>query len=700
MRSKVTLMFTSVLVILFLISSSSIMAATTTAPTYEAAIQEGQTAAQEVISQGNATAITIALTDSNRIIWSQSFGLTDREAAKAPTETTMFGIGSTSKMFATIAVMMLVDRGVVELDKPLVNYLPTFRMASVDYKMITVRMLLNHSSGFPGSDYRNSFTSSPVSGYLAQVLQTLSISRLKTVPDYMNVYCNDGFTVIEELVRVTTGKNFIQFVQDEILTPLGMENTRYPTAAFPDGSYANAYENGEVQPQEFTNALASGGVYSTANDMARLAMMFLGGGTMGNTCILSDASVAEMAVDQTIGSFNPVRSDSFAYGLGWDSITQPGLQAVGLDGWTKGGDTSQYHSALVISPRAQLGVVVIGASSGFSSGKATAIAERILLRALAENGRIAAFPSPLLSVVPPVMPVPDSLFADINGEYAQYDTIYKIQSQPDSSLLFFTRSGNEWIQNPNPYKHRGDGWFSSDQNPLSSMKVVETGGTQYMVMRLPMGYGHYLDNCILAQRVRDTDGNLSPAWSTRLPLTWLLVNESPDLLGLSVMNPRLSITTVPELSGLIAVRPGYDNGTYIVDPSSSDTVASMMLDIPQIMGRDLDDLNIVVRNGAEWTRFGSFMYQPLASVPVLPRSAASTVTIGPEGYAEWRSVATDATPIQLGITTTGGWRVYDPAFNSLTSGKGSGQASFPSGSGLAYIILFGDPGQTITVAVQ
>ena len=99
-------------------------------PTYNAAIQEGQTAAQELIHQG-ASALAIALVDDKRIIWSQGFGLADRDTGRAPTNTTMFGVGSVSKMFATIAVMQLVDRGVVDLDTPLVTYLPAFRMAGM-----------------------------------------------------------------------------------------------------------------------------------------------------------------------------------------------------------------------------------------------------------------------------------------------------------------------------------------------------------------------------------------------------------------------------------------------------------------------------------------------------------------------------------------------------------------------------------------
>ena len=96
---------------------------------------------------------------------------------------------------------------------------------------------------------------------------------------------------------------------------------------------------------------------------------------------------------------------------------------------------------------------------------------------------------------------------------------------------------------------------------------------------------------------------------------------------------------------------------HIVDASVSDTVATMMLIIPQTNGRDLDDLDIVQRDGAEWIRFGSYMHQPLASVPVLPRAATDVVTIGPEGYAEWRAVASDVTPVQVTITTAGAWHL-------------------------------------------
>src|SRR5206468_9746608 len=143
-------------------------------------------------------------------------------------------------------------------------------------------------------------------------MQTLSISRLKAPPGYMSVYCNDGFTITAALVEAMSGKSYVHSLQDEMLTPLGMAKTRYPLSAFPAGSYAKAYVKGAAKPQDFANSLASGGAYSTADDMARIAMMFLSGGRVGTTRILSAASVAEMAKDQTIGSFDPIHSDTFA----------------------------------------------------------------------------------------------------------------------------------------------------------------------------------------------------------------------------------------------------------------------------------------------------------------------------------------------------------------------------------------------------
>src|SRR4029453_15153354 len=138
----------------------------------------------------------------------------------------------------------------------------------------------------------------------------------------------------------------------------------------------------------------------------------------------------------------------------------------------------------------------------------------------------------------------------------------------------------------------------------------------------------------------------------------------------------------------------------LVDASTSDAVATMMLIIPQLHGRDLDDLDIEQRDGAEWVRFGSYMHQPLPPVPVLRSGATDVVTIGPEGYAEWRAVVSDVAPVEVAITTTGAWQLYDETFTSVANGRGSAVAALPAGGRLGYITLFGDAGQAVTVAAR
>jgi hypothetical protein len=303
--------------------------------------------------------------------------------------------------------------------------------------------------------------------------------------------------------------------------------------------------------------------------------------------------------------------------------------------------------------------------------------------------------------------------ASIEGEYAQGSHIVQLRPQPDGSLQASLRSDAGWIASGAPLKYRDDGWFASDQDPLRAFKVVDADllgdPTQYLLNRAPAGCGHYLEFGVFAQRVRRRPVDLSAAWRDRLSSTWLVVNANPDELAWNRMDPRLRLAAVPNLEGLIAVHPpsdtpappagSIDTRLHLVDASASDTVATMMLIIPQFNGRDLDDLDIVERDGAEWTRFGSYMHQPLASVPVLP-SGATDVTIGPEGYAEWRAVASDLTPVQVSLTTTGAWHLYDSAFASVANGKGSDVVSLPAGNGPAYVTLFGEAGQTMTVAVH
>ena len=127
-----------------------------------------------------AASVQYALIDNGKLILSGQAGKNDMEGEKPLTKDTLYGIGSVSKMYATAAVMKLVDEGKVDLDAPVVRYVPDFKMKDGRYKRITPRMLLNHSSGLQGSTLGNAFLFNDNDTYAHDtLLQQLSNQNLK-----------------------------------------------------------------------------------------------------------------------------------------------------------------------------------------------------------------------------------------------------------------------------------------------------------------------------------------------------------------------------------------------------------------------------------------------------------------------------------------------------------------------------------------
>ena len=653
---------------------------------YAETIVDGRVAVRQALVDTDTPSASVVLIDGDRIVWSETFGYIDKATLTAPSPTTMYGIGSVSKVFAAMAAMKLVDQGKIDLDAPLVQYLPDFRMVAPEYPQITVRMLLNHSAGFGGTDYRNAFTNAPVPGYAAQVLESLATQRLKHLPGEMAVYCNDCFTMIEPLVAAVSGRSYTQFVEDEILAPLGMTHSRFALEPFPAGSFAPGYTGDRADPQEYTNAYATGGLYSTPNDMAHLAMMFMNGGRLGDVRVLSASSVAEMGSDQTRNLlFNPI--PTFHWGLGWDGVAQSGLAAVGVTAWHKNGGTLTYGSEFFVAPNERLAVMVTGASVKFSVGQ---LAERIMLHALAERGSIPAVPTPLPDTPQPKQPATDADLAAIVGDYAQFEALLRIEALPDRGLKISMYSNGVWTEIANDLERRIDGSFSSDAAPNVAYRTFDGEGRHYLVARRPVGLGHYLAEIPFGQQVQPA-APLSTAWQARVGQRWLVVNEDAQSIPLvqGTAPPRFALDVVDGLPGYLFAT-AIHTGSQIVDPAGSDTLARMFLKIPVNFGRDLNDVVIETRDGEEWVRYGSTLFRPQASVPVLP-VGDSAVAIGSEGFAEWRKLSVGGT---VAIAGASAWKLYDADLKLLASGLGNGSVSTaPAG---AYLMVYGASDTAIT----
>jgi len=109
-----------------------------------------------LLKSHETNSVQYALIDNGKITLSGQIVKDGTEGKRPLTKDTLYGIGSVSKVVAASAVMKLVDQGKIDLDTPVVQYIPDFNMKDERYKLITPRLLLNHASGLRGTGSTNS----------------------------------------------------------------------------------------------------------------------------------------------------------------------------------------------------------------------------------------------------------------------------------------------------------------------------------------------------------------------------------------------------------------------------------------------------------------------------------------------------------------------------------------------------------------
>lgn len=654
-------------------------------PAFSGAIKVGQAALTALVDKGLASSVAASLTDADGTLWSETVG---QVAGSPATLSTLMGLGSVSKNIAAVAVMQLVDAGRVRLDERVTAYIPDFTMASPAYRRITVRMLLDHTAGIPGTNMTNAITLAPWPGYAQATLGFLASQRLKFPPGTMASYCNDCYTLASVLVERVSGQSFPDYVRDHILNPLGMTATRYATAPFAPGSVGRiTVKSGATLPVEYDNFYAAGAAYSTPTDMAALARMYLNGGTVDGIRILSRRAVAEMGTWQVADTVNVLPDDrnTMTFGLGWDSTSVLGLAAAGVRAWQKGGDSATFHSAFLVAPDSDLAVVVQGTGYEIQSSMLEDIAQAILLQALVDSGQIDALPPRLPRTRPTEVTPTARQVAAILGDYPQTGFRYRVVPGPGTGVQLAKLTASGWKTGPTVYTLRDDGlWWSTGKVP-AALSIARERGITYLLMTLPGGEGTLWFDTYLGQRTAP-GRPLSAAWQARLGETWVPVNEGA-LSWLWFANPARRFTPVPGLPGVLVASGA--TSSVPVRPTASG--GAMFLRIPGASaGVDIYDTRPVAVDGQEWMWFGTELTRPVSGIPPVT-AGGGRVTIGAAGHVEWRAVQPGA------VTLTGdvSWRLFDATLKPV--GAGSGPTAGITVSAAGYLALFGLPGTAITL---
>jgi CubicO group peptidase (beta-lactamase class C family) len=345
---------------------------------------------------------TVAVVKDGRPFFAQGYGDADLQHGKlVSAQTTLFRIGSVSKLFTWTAVMQLAEQGKVNLHADVNTYLKTFHLPATYPEPITLADLLTHSAGFEdrgtGTFARMTSDLKPLGQWLAEHIP----ARVRP-PGELTAYSNYGAALAGYIVEQVAGMSFEQYVEQHLFQPLGMHSSTFrqpvPASLSADLSQGYTYINGVYRPDPFeaVQPAPAASMSATATDMANFMIAHLQNGRFGNQRILQEATAKEMHAQHFT---NDPRVPGMAYGFYEQNLNNQRLLV-------HGGDTILFHSLLALLPEHNVGVFVSYNSAGGQAARNT------LLQAFLDH----CFPAPKGAI-----PQPPAGFAErisqISGNY-------------------------------------------------------------------------------------------------------------------------------------------------------------------------------------------------------------------------------------------------------------------------------------------
>jgi CubicO group peptidase (beta-lactamase class C family)/D-alanyl-D-alanine dipeptidase len=350
-------------------------------------------------------AVSIALVDDRRIAWARGFGQADPKRGTPATAETVHRVGSVSKLFTDVAVMQLVERGVLDLDSPVERYLPEFRPKNPSQKPITLRQLMAHRSGLvresPVGHYFD-----PTGPSLAETVKSLNATTLVYEPGSRTKYSNAAIATIGYVIERTQGEPFALYVERAVLDPLGLERTGFEPSPAMAKSLAKGrmwtYDGRSFEAPTFPLGTSpAGNLYSTAIDLGRfLGVLFAGGAGPGGR-VLEPETIRRMWTPQFAEE-----GATRGFGLGFMIDALDGHRRVGHSGAVYG-----FATDLAALPDEKLGVAVV-VTRDCANGVARRIADTALRLMLAAR---AGKDLPAIETTTPVAP---SVARRLEGRYS------------------------------------------------------------------------------------------------------------------------------------------------------------------------------------------------------------------------------------------------------------------------------------------
>ena len=421
--------------------------------------------------QKGLAAMSIALVDEEGVAWAAGFG--EQSPGHPATPATVYRVGSVSKLFTDIAVMQLHERGELDIDAPVTDYLPDFTPDNPSGTPITLRQLMSHRAGL--------IREPPVGNYfddsgtdLAATIASLNGTPQIYAPESRIKYSNAGIAVVGYTLEVTQGQPFADYVKRAVLAPIGMTNSAFTPEPDIVDDLADAYMWGIDRPgydaPTFELGMApAGSMYSTVLDLARfIEVMFRHGGLEGpaeDAVATGDdpsgAPTPLLAPETLEAMWQPQFADPGAatgFGLGFSVQERFGERWLG-----HGGAIYGFSTQLAFLPGSRLGVVVVSAVD-ITNTVTGRIADAALELMLAAKSGDPLPPAP-------TTPLNPALALELEGTYGQGDAALSFDAR-DGRLFMTPATGGYTVE----LRTRGDTLIVDDRLAFGTRFLREPGG--------------------------------------------------------------------------------------------------------------------------------------------------------------------------------------------------------------------------------
>lgn len=328
------------------------------------AVSESRVSIEQLMQAENLPAVSVAIMDDGKMVWTEAFGFADLEHGIAATPNTKFRIASISKAVTSVALGLLVESGRLNLDVPVRTYVPEYPDKG---HPITTRQLAGHLSGIPHYNWDDVLNRVRYRDVI-HALDKFQDRPLLFVPGERFSYSSFGWNLIGAVVARTSETAFLSYMQDHVFEPAGMEHTiaDHYDQIIPERTAFYVVEDGTVinaPAVDNSDLWAAGGFLSTPEDLV-----------MFGTALLEGTLVSEDTRELLFRPQTTSKGLDTGYGLGWRSRQLDGHRFVG-----HGGSHIGATSQLLIFPDQSLVIALAtnANSEGFAN-LATEIARRFL----------------------------------------------------------------------------------------------------------------------------------------------------------------------------------------------------------------------------------------------------------------------------------------------------------------------------------